>query len=78
MTDGVFFVLVAKCLNNNNINKISGFEVHQKLFVDTNSRKGKVFYLGSTNEALKKNQLKIQKIFPNIEVDSYLPSYNFF
>ncbi|MBN2816186.1 MAG: WecB/TagA/CpsF family glycosyltransferase [Campylobacterales bacterium] len=73
--DGSGIVLAAKQIYNQNIEKIAGSDLHIFLLEKLNRENGKVFYMGASQNTLKKIEKKIQKEFPNITVQSYSPPF---
>lgn len=73
--DGVGIVLGFKLLYGKNIKKISGYDLHMHYLNLVNQKKGKVFYLGSSDSTLQLIQQKVQEQFPDVEVASFSPPY---
>ncbi|SHM19361.1 WecB/TagA/CpsF family glycosyltransferase [Flavobacterium saccharophilum] len=75
LPDGVGIVSAIKFLYNKNIKKIAGADIHHYLLQDLDKKKGKCFYLGSSETTLNKIAERISKEFPNIQVDFFSPPY---
>ncbi|MDA8558463.1 WecB/TagA/CpsF family glycosyltransferase [Flavobacteriaceae bacterium] len=75
LPDGIGFVYASKLLNKKNINKVSGFDLHQYLIKIANKNQSKVFYLGSSTSTLKKIQNNINKSYPNIRLATFSPPF---
>lgn len=73
--DGIGIVLSVKLLNNQNIEKIAGADIHQYLLEKANLKSQRVFYLGAAPHTLKLIEMKVKKQFPNINVSSFSPPY---
>lgn len=74
--DGVGVVWASHFLKNQKIKKISGFDLHLHFLNLLKSKgKGKVFYLGASENTLTliRNRLKME--FPMLEVKTYSPPY---
>jgi len=69
LPDGIGVVLASKILGGNIKKRISGPDIFLE-FTKVASQKGdcKYFFYGSTDETLKKIELRIKKEFPNIEI----------
>ena len=75
LPDGVGVVVGAKFLTGENIVKIAGADVHNYLLHDLNNKSGSCFYLGSSDDTLKKITERIKSEFPNITIQSYSPPF---
>lgn len=75
LPDGEGIVLVARLLNNEKIEKIAGYDLHKYLLNNLNTKEGRCFYLGASNETLQLIKEKIKKEFPKITVDYHSPPY---
>lgn len=75
LPDGSGIVLAAKHVNNVQIKKIAGEDLHKFLLNKMNKQLGRVFYMGSSETTLDKITNKINKEYPNIIVDSYSPPF---
>jgi N-acetylglucosaminyldiphosphoundecaprenol N-acetyl-beta-D-mannosaminyltransferase len=75
LPDGIGIVLASKWLIGENINKISGSDLHIHLLQKANKEKLKIFYLGASNETLNKIKFRLDKEYPNCIVEYYSPPY---
>ncbi|WPO79086.1 WecB/TagA/CpsF family glycosyltransferase [Flavobacterium sp. KACC 22761] len=75
LPDGIGIVVASRLLNNKKIKKIAGADIHQHLLNDLNQKKGKCFYLGSSQSTLNKIVERIKKEFPYIEIETFSPPY---
>ncbi len=75
LPDGVGIVLASKILNGKVINKIAGADLHHFLLNKLNRTGGSCFYLGSSEETLRKIEARISKEYPNISFGSFSPPY---
>ncbi|MDC1359615.1 WecB/TagA/CpsF family glycosyltransferase [Gammaproteobacteria bacterium] len=75
LPDGAGIVLAARLLNQKKLIRISGSDFHEYTLATLNSLHGSVFYMGSSNETLKKIQSRLLSSYPNITIDFYSPPY---
>jgi len=75
LPDGIGVVIGAKFLTGENIKKIAGADVHHYLLNDLNKKNGSCFYLGSSDETLKKITERIKIEYPNVNIHSYSPPF---
>jgi N-acetylglucosaminyldiphosphoundecaprenol N-acetyl-beta-D-mannosaminyltransferase len=75
LPDGVGIVSAIKLLYGKDIEKIAGADLHQSLLKTLNKNQGKCFYLGASEDTLKKIKARLSKNFPSIIVDTYSPPY---
>jgi len=75
LPDGIGIVAAVSMLNNIKIKRITGFDAHYRLLKTLNFIGGKVFYMGSSNQTLKKIKKRINEEYPNIEFESYSPPF---
>ena len=75
LPDGIGVVLSVKLLSGQTIKKIAGADIHQYMLNYYNKRYGSCFYLGASDETLKKIKERVAKNFPNLKVGSYSPPY---
>jgi N-acetylglucosaminyldiphosphoundecaprenol N-acetyl-beta-D-mannosaminyltransferase len=75
VADGSGIVLAAKKINNENIKKVAGADLHHYLLLELNKKNGTVFYMGAAPSTLVKIQGKISVEFPNVKVGSYSPPF---
>lgn len=73
--DGVYFALSSILTQGKNIKKNQGPEVFNHFIKRLNRHKGKVFFLGSSNETLTKIHERITKEYPDITFCSYSPPF---
>lgn len=73
--DGVYFALAPILLKGKNIKKNQGPELFDHFIHRLNKEKGKAFFLGSTEETLKKIESRVKKEFPNINISTYSPPF---
>ncbi|MFD1316836.1 WecB/TagA/CpsF family glycosyltransferase [Namhaeicola litoreus] len=73
--DGVYFALASILLKGENIKKNQGPEVFEHFINRFKHQKGKVFFLGSTQNTLELIEKRIKSEYPNIEVSSYSPPF---
>jgi N-acetylglucosaminyldiphosphoundecaprenol N-acetyl-beta-D-mannosaminyltransferase len=75
LPDGFPIVIAARLLKRRKINKIAGEDVFFYLLNQINKEKGKVFFLGASENTLSKIKSRLQKEFPLIRVDSFSPPF---
>ncbi|WP_430906532.1 WecB/TagA/CpsF family glycosyltransferase [Maribacter sp. 2-571] len=75
LPDGIGIVWAYKLLYGKKIKKIAGADLHEFLLRDTNEKNGACFYMGSSEDTLKKIEARIAEEFPNIRVGSYSPPF---
>lgn len=75
LPDGIGIVLASKWLKKGSIKKIAGADFHEYQLKRLNKINGSCFYLGASNETLKKIQIRLQKEYPNVKIGSYSPPY---
>ena len=75
LPDGIGIVIAYKILYGFKIKKTSGLDFHNYILSYLNKKKGKVFYMGSSNETLLKIKNKLKKDFPNIKLDFFSPPF---
>lgn len=73
--DGVGIVIGYKLLYGKTIRKISGYDLHLHYLNLVNQKRGKVFYLGASEDTLKLIKEKVATQYPFVEVASYSPPY---
>lgn len=73
--DGVGIALGSLLINGKDIKKICGQDCFDYLIDLANKSKWKVFFLGSTDQTLKKIQERIKIEFPSVKVGSYSPLF---
>lgn len=75
LPDGIGIVWAEKFLNGNQIKKIAGYDLFLFLMDKLNNESGSVFFLGASDNTLKKIKFKSSKEYPNITFGSYSPPY---
>ena len=73
--DGVGIVMATWVLTGKRINKIAGADLHDVIINALSARKGSCFYLGSSDDTLRKISTRISGEHPTIRVGSYSPPY---
>jgi len=73
--DGSGIVIAANFLKKKEIKKIAGADLHEFLLKKINDEKGKVFYMGSSPNTLKKLKENVTNNFPNITIETYSPPF---
>jgi N-acetylglucosaminyldiphosphoundecaprenol N-acetyl-beta-D-mannosaminyltransferase len=73
--DGLYFGLAALLLKGKLIKRISGWDCFVFYSQRMNELQGKVFFLGSSEETLKKIRERYVMEYPNIQVESYSPPF---
>jgi len=73
--DGSGIVLATKFLENKNIKKIAGTDVHEYLLRKANKRQLRIFYMGSSWKTLNLIKYRISFEYPNLKVGIYSPPY---
>lgn len=75
LPDGVSIVWATKLLTGKKINKIAGADLFFYEMQRLEEIKGTCFFLGSTNETLKKIKQRAKLEYPNVQVKTYSPPY---
>lgn len=73
--DGVYFGLAPLLYKRQKIKRITGWNCFQYFSTIINKKKGKVFFLGSTQKTLEKIKTRYNQEFPDIEIDFYSPPF---
>jgi len=73
--DGVYFALSTILMQRKSIKKNQGPDVFSYFINKVNTKKGKVFFLGSTQATLDKINKKLKCEYPDIVMDSYSPPF---
>lgn len=73
--DGVYFAVASLVLKGKNIKRNQGPDVFYHFMEKLNQEKGKVFFLGSSDETLNKIKERAGKDYPNIKVETFSPPY---
>jgi N-acetylglucosaminyldiphosphoundecaprenol N-acetyl-beta-D-mannosaminyltransferase len=75
LPDGMAIVAAVKLLSGRKIKKIAGADIHHHLLDELNRKGGSCFYLGSSENTLKKIALRLSMDFPNVTVGTFSPPY---
>lgn len=75
LPDGFPIVLAARLIRKKIIKKVAGADIHQFLLDYANIGNQKVFYLGSTNETLKKIEVRLKNELPFVRSASFSPPF---
>ena len=73
--DGVYFALASLLLQGKNIKRNQGPDVFYHFINRLNEKKGKAFFLGSSEDSLQKIKARANEEYPNIEIDYFSPPY---
>jgi len=73
--DGLYFGLAPLIFKRQKIKRIAGWNCFRYFSEKMNENKGKVFFLGSSEDTLNKITKRFVSDFPNVEVDSYSPPF---
>lgn len=73
--DGTGIVWASLILAKQNLNRISGSDLHIHLLNKLNEIAGKAFYLGSSLQTLDKIEKRLNKEYPNVQFAGYSPPY---
>ena len=71
LPNGIGIVWAEKFLNGNQIKKIAGYDLFLFLMDKLNNESGSVFFLGASDNTLKKIKFKSSKEYPNITFGSF-------
>ncbi|MBC7748321.1 MAG: WecB/TagA/CpsF family glycosyltransferase [Methylotenera sp.] len=74
--DGLYFGWVALFKQGIRINRIAGWDAFVFFSQELNKNKGRVFFLGSTQETLDKIKERYNIEYPNVEVGLYSPPFS--
>ncbi len=75
MLDGVYFALASIFLLGKNIKRNQGPDVYKHFISRLNQASGKAFFLGSSENVLKKIKERINREYPNISVAYFSPPF---
>ena len=75
LPDGIGVVLAAKYTNNEEIQKITGSDLHVYLLEELNNTGGSVFFVGASQGTLDKISEKVTEEFPFVKVNSHSPPF---
>lgn len=73
--DGIGIVWAENLINKTKIKKLAGYDLFMFLMQKLEKDKGTVFFLGSSNDTLRKIDTKCKLDFPNITFKGYSPPY---
>jgi N-acetylglucosaminyldiphosphoundecaprenol N-acetyl-beta-D-mannosaminyltransferase len=75
LPDGIGIVWADRVLNKNKIKKIAGYDLFEFLMKKANEKEQKVFFLGASEDTLKKISKKAHNEYPNVKVFYFSPPY---
>ena len=75
LPDGVGILVAAKVLKNRKIKKVAGADLHHYLLEQLQNKKGRCFYLGSSEQTLGEIKKRLTIEFPSIKAAFYSPPY---
>lgn len=75
MLDGVYFAFASLMLQGKNIKRNQGPDVFYHFINRINEQKGKVFFLGSSNNTLQKIKKRVKVDYPNICTEYFSPPF---
>ena len=73
--DGASIVLAFKFLRHKNIERIAGWDLVLHEMDKLNQKGGVCFFLGSSEETLRKIKAKAAGVYPDIRIETYSPPY---
>lgn len=73
--DGIGIVIAARVLTGKQIEKIAGSDLHEAIIYSLNERNGSCFYLGSSEDTLRKIRERLSREYQAIRVGSFSPPY---
>jgi N-acetylglucosaminyldiphosphoundecaprenol N-acetyl-beta-D-mannosaminyltransferase len=73
--DGVYFAFASLLLQGKNIKRNQGPDVFYHFMNRLNQEKGKVFFLGSTEDTLQKIIIRTHLDYPELVVETYSPPF---
>ncbi len=73
--DGASIVLALRFLNHRKIERIAGWDLFLYEMNRLNQKGGTCFFLGSSEDTLRKIKIKAVRLYPNIKVETYSPPY---
>lgn len=73
--DGLYFGLAPLLLKGQLVKRFAGWDCFRYFSDKINGKHGKVFFLGSTDETLRKIRQRYSNDFPYIETETYSPPY---
>jgi N-acetylglucosaminyldiphosphoundecaprenol N-acetyl-beta-D-mannosaminyltransferase len=75
LPDGISVVAAEYLLTGKVIKKISGADLHEHTLKDLEKKSGSCFYLGASNDTLKRIKAKMAIEYPNVRVGVYSPPF---
>ncbi len=75
LPDGIGIVWGVRFLTGHKIKRITGYDLHSYLLNIVHKKKGKVFYMGSSNSTLDKIVKRLHIEYPDISVNYYSPPF---
>jgi N-acetylglucosaminyldiphosphoundecaprenol N-acetyl-beta-D-mannosaminyltransferase len=75
LPDGVAITASIRFLSGEKVPKIAGADLHEYLLSYLNSKGGKCFYLGSSEEVLLKIQNRLKREYPRVSAGFFSPPY---
>jgi len=75
LPDGIGIVWALNFLKGEKIKKIAGADCHEFLLRSLNKNSGSCFYLGASEETLRKISKKNLNKYPNVKVGTYSPPF---
>jgi len=75
LPDGISIVWAMRMLTGEKLHKIAGADLFKYEMERVNALRGKCFFLGSSEESLKKIKIKASREYPNVKVFFYSPPY---
>lgn len=73
--DGVYFAIASLLLQGKNIKRNQGPDVFYHFINRLNEKKGKAFFLGSSQSSLQKIKARANVEYPNISIEYFSPPY---
>lgn len=75
LPDGIGIVWAERLLNGTKIKKIAGYDLFVFLLEKLNQNAESCFFLGASEDTLKKIEVRLKQDYPNITVHSYSPPF---
>lgn len=75
LPDGIGIVMASKFLVGEEIQKIAGYDIFIHMLEQLELKKGTCFFLGASEETLKKVSTRLKKEYPNVTVGTYSPPF---
>ena len=73
--DGASIVLAFKLLRHEKIERTAGWDLFLYEMNKLNRKGGTCFFLGSSEDTLRKIKVKAVRLYPNIRIETYSPPY---